>query len=179
MDRLQTLMLPSADPLIKQSSVGSMASALTGESWAWKLCRWCLWESSNTLIQPFLPPVISSCCLGAIESTVAPDSWQQKACTRLLAGVTRVSHRHTFLLSVERPAVAMRDEEPTKTKSLAVLLWHCRVRYGLGVLPLVLVCQRLKPPSASTIPNLFPWWLKRILVTLELPGLRKQMICWE
>lgn len=149
-------MLPSADPLIKQSSVGSTASALTGESWAWKLCRWCLWESSSTLIQPFLPPVISSCCLGAMESTVAPDSWQLKACTRLLAGVTSVSHRHTFLLSVERPAVAMREEEPTKRKSLAVLLWHCRVRYGFGVVPLVLVCQRLKAPSASTIPNLFP-----------------------
>lgn len=74
-----TLMLPSADPLIKQSSVGSTASALTGESWAWKLCRCCLWGSSKTLIQPFLPPVISSCCLGATESTVAPDSWQQKA----------------------------------------------------------------------------------------------------
>lgn len=26
-------------------------------------------------------------------------------------------------------------------------------RYGLGAFPLVLVCQRLKPPSASTIPN--------------------------
>ena len=74
-----TLMFPSADPLMKQSSVGSTASALTGESWAWKLCRWCLCGSSNTLIQPFLPPVISSCCLGAIESAVAPDSWQQKA----------------------------------------------------------------------------------------------------
>lgn len=72
-------MLPSADPLIKQSSIGSTASALTGESWAWKLWRWCLWGSSRTLIQPFLPPVISSCCLGAIASTVAPDSWQQKA----------------------------------------------------------------------------------------------------
>lgn len=32
-----------------------------------------------------------------------------------------------YLLSVERPAVAMREEEPTKTKSWAVLLWHCIV----------------------------------------------------
>ena len=103
----------------------------------------------------------------------------------------------------------MREEEPTKTKSWAVLLWHCSVwqtttrrtvskrdsdrdggdekhkiratgrkqkdtrwknilqkteklskwiftfltRKGLGAFPLVLVCQRLKPPSASTIPN--------------------------
>lgn len=74
-----TLMLPSADPVIKQSSVGSTARALTGESWAWKLCRWRLWVSSRTLIQPFRPPVISSCCLGATARAVAPDSWQQKA----------------------------------------------------------------------------------------------------
>lgn len=32
-----------------------------------------------------------------------------------------------YLLSVERPAVPMREEEPTKTKSWAVLLWHCNV----------------------------------------------------
>lgn len=32
-----------------------------------------------------------------------------------------------YLLSVERPAVAMREDEPTKTKSWAVLLWHCNV----------------------------------------------------
>lgn len=76
---INTLMLPSDDPLMKQSSVGSTASALSEESWAWKLWRWCLWGSSRMLIQPFLPPVISSCCLGAIASTVAPDSWQQKA----------------------------------------------------------------------------------------------------
>lgn len=74
-----TLMLPSDDPLMKQSSVGSTASALTGESWAWKLWRWCLWGRSSMLIQPFFPPVISSWCLGAMASTVAPESWQQKA----------------------------------------------------------------------------------------------------
>lgn len=72
-------MVPSAEPLIKQSSVGATARALTGESWAWKLWRCCLWDSSRTLIQPFLPPVMSSCCRGATDSTVAPDSWQQKA----------------------------------------------------------------------------------------------------
>lgn len=27
--------------------------------------------------------------------------------------------------------------------------------------------------------TLFPWWLNRIRVTLEFPGLLKQMICWE
>lgn len=32
-----------------------------------------------------------------------------------------------YLLSVESPAVAMREDEPTKTKSWAVLLWHCNV----------------------------------------------------
>ena len=74
-----TLMLPSADPLMKQSSVGSTARALTGESWARKLWRWRRGASSRTLIQPFLPPVMSSCCLEAIRSTVAPDSWQQNA----------------------------------------------------------------------------------------------------
>lgn len=36
----------------------------------------------------------------------------------------------------------------------------------------------------STVHNvsfvtLFPWWLNRIRVTRELPGLLKQMICWE
>lgn len=31
----------------------------------------------------------------------------------------------------------------------------------------------------SDFVTLFPWWLNRILVTLELPGLLKQMICWE
>lgn len=72
-------MLPSDDPLMKQSSVGSTASALTGDSWAWKLWRWCLWGTSRMLIQPFFPPVISSWCLGAMASTVAPESWQQNA----------------------------------------------------------------------------------------------------
>lgn len=72
-------MLPSADPLMKQSSTESTARALTGESWAWKLCRWCLLGSSKTLIQPLRPPVMSSCRLGATESTVAPESWQQNA----------------------------------------------------------------------------------------------------
>ncbi len=32
-------------------------------------------------------------------------------------------------------------------------IWEFLTRYGLGAFPLVLVCQRLKPPSASTIPN--------------------------
>lgn len=74
-----TLMFPSDEPLTKQSSVGSTARALTGESWAWKLWRWSLCGSSRMLIQPFLPPVMSSWFLGAMASTVAPESWQQKA----------------------------------------------------------------------------------------------------
>lgn len=91
--RKSTLILPSDDPLMKQSSVGSTARALTGESWAWKLWRWCLWGSSRMLIQPFLPPVISSCCRGAIESTVAPDSWQQNAGKRKGKGKEGVLRR--------------------------------------------------------------------------------------
>lgn len=34
-------MLPSADPVTKYSSVGSIAMALTGESWLWKSCLCC------------------------------------------------------------------------------------------------------------------------------------------
>lgn len=31
----------------------------------------------------------------------------------------------------------------------------------------------------SSFLTLFPWWLNLILVTLVLPGLLKQRICWE
>lgn len=40
---------------------------------------------------------------------------------------TSISVIISYLLSVERPAVAIREEELMKTKSLAVLLWHCQV----------------------------------------------------
>lgn len=75
-------MLPSAEPLMKQPSVSSTASALTAESWAWKLWRWSLSVRSSTLIQPFLPPLSNRCCFGARASTVAPDSWQIKPAIR-------------------------------------------------------------------------------------------------
>ncbi len=71
-------MLPSADPLMKQLSVESTASALTGESWAWKLWRWIFRLRSRTLIQPRRPPLSSTCCLDARARTVEPDSWQLK-----------------------------------------------------------------------------------------------------
>lgn len=34
-------------------------------------------------------------------------------------------------------------------------------------------------PALSSFLTLFPWWLNLILVTLVLPGLLKQRICWE
>lgn len=33
----------------------------------------------------------------------------------------------SYLLSEDKPAVAIKDDELMKTKSLAVLLWHCQV----------------------------------------------------
>ena len=43
------------------------------------------------------------------------------------------------------------------------------------------LCEGQQPlQTCAWLPlALFPWWLKRILVTLEFPGLLKQMICWE
>ena len=37
----------------------------------------------------------------------------------------RVSHRHTFLFSDEKPAVAKKLEDPRKEKSYTALLWTC------------------------------------------------------
>lgn len=36
-------------------------------------------------------------------------------------------HSSSYLLSEDNPAVAIKDDELMKTKSLAVLLWHCQV----------------------------------------------------
>lgn len=113
-ERLQIFILPSADPVTKYSSVGSIAMALTGESWLWKSCLCCRCRRSNIHVKPFLPPDMRSWCLGAYAKTVAPLSWQVKAWTKLLAGATSVSHRHMFLLSLERPAVAIREEGVTQ-----------------------------------------------------------------
>lgn len=59
-------------------------------------------------------------------------SWPATAPCRWMGTCSAFNYRiHScrawYLLSVERPAVAMREEEPTKTKSWAVLLWHCSV----------------------------------------------------
>lgn len=101
-------MLPSDDPLMKQSSVGSTASALTGDSWAWKLWRWCLWGRSRMLIQPFFPPVMSSWCLGAMASTVAPESWQQNA---------EVDRHGT----VEEGSISIERKEPFQAETVVFL----------------------------------------------------------
>ena len=48
-------------------------------------------------------------------------------CTQALRGGSNVSHILMFLLSLECPAAAIRLDDPTNTKSLVVLLWHCKL----------------------------------------------------
>lgn len=59
-------------------------------------------------------------------------------------------------------------------KNSLTSVWRQLTVQGVYSLSSICVYVRL-----SFFLTLFPWWLNRILVTLELPGLLKQMICWE
>lgn len=173
----QTFMFPSAEPVTKTSSEESMASALMAESCAWNVWSSCLWRMSKIQTNPFRPPVMISCCLGAYWRTVAPFSWHWNACIIELLGETRVSHKQTFLPSLDCPAVAIRLEDVMKEKSQQLLLWHCQLKYGLGFEEVWLTCQRLKKPSPSATPHLLPCELKYRRVTRAFPACLKQMSC--
>lgn len=73
-----TFMLPSAEPVVKNSSQGSRARALMAESCAWNVWISCLCLMSKMQTHPFRPPDIRSWCFGAYWSTVAPWSWHVK-----------------------------------------------------------------------------------------------------
>ena len=47
-------------------------------------------------------------------------------CTKEERAGRRVSHKQTFLCSLDCPAVAISELEPTNWKSEVVRLWHCR-----------------------------------------------------
>lgn len=99
---LQTFMLPSAEPVVKNSSQGSRDRALMAESCAWNVWISCLCLMSKMQTHPFLPPDIKSWCFGAYWSTVAPWSWHVKPWMRLFPGDIKVSQRHTFLIKKQQ-----------------------------------------------------------------------------
>ena len=61
----------------------------------------------------FTPPLVVERVKGVMYNS---------PCTQAARGGRSVSHKQTFLLSEECPAVAIRLEDPTNPKSLAVLL---------------------------------------------------------
>lgn len=91
-----TLMSPSAEPVTKYSSSGSMARHLIGTSCAWKVCLSCRWRMSNIQTSPFLPPEIRSWWWGAYTMAGHPCSWQMKAANKwtyqtILVWLTQIS----------------------------------------------------------------------------------------
>lgn len=60
-----TLMSPSAEPVTKNSSLGSSARHLTADSCPWNLCRSCRCLTSKMQMSPFLPAEIMAWCCGA------------------------------------------------------------------------------------------------------------------
>lgn len=90
-----------------------------------------------------------SCCGTATSAGVRAG--------RLLASVT-VIEKQTQTETTGSKREDTNKVPGTKTelkncwRDLRNLCWML-TRYGLGVFPLVLVCQRLKAPSASTMPN--------------------------
>lgn len=136
-------MSPSADPVAKYSSWGSMAIHFTWLSCAENLWRMVLERTSMRQTSPFFPAEMSTWCCGAKTKLVAPWSWHVNATTNALPWGKIESQMHTFLLSELCPAeekfylvffiflnkygnipVASKLQEPKKTKSLMPLLWH-------------------------------------------------------
>lgn len=141
-----TRISPSADPVTKCSSCGSMARHLIAFSCAWNRWRSVRWRTSNMQTSPFLPAEINNWCCGAYTKLDAPCSWHANAkndqmwiiiqktnffykSINLHATIdffcgNNVSHNPTFLLSELWPAVATKLHEPKNTKSEIPLLWH-------------------------------------------------------
>ena len=77
----QTLISPSADPVIKNSSLGSRAIHLTAtdDSWAVNLWRKVLCLKSHMHTSPLRPADINNWCWLAYNKLVPPFSWHAKA----------------------------------------------------------------------------------------------------
>ena len=85
-------MSPSADPVVKNSSAGSMDMLLMAESWAWNVCRSWRWRVSKMLMSPFLPPLMSSWCLAEYSRAELPSRWHWKP-----AGEDLISHKMSYI----------------------------------------------------------------------------------
>lgn len=72
-------MSPSAEPVTKNSSIGSMAKHLIADSCAWNLRRRDLCLTSKMQTSPFFPAEITYWCCGARTRLDAPCSWHVKA----------------------------------------------------------------------------------------------------
>jgi hypothetical protein len=160
------LMSPSADPVAKYSSCGSIAIHLTAFSCAVNLCRIAFDLTSIRQTSPRFPAEISTWCWGANTKLLDPWSWQVNATTKAFPWGRIESQMQTFLLSELWPAVANKLHDPKKTKSLMPLLWHWRVKKGLVAFVLSPTWNKLRFPSESATPNLFPCWENLTLVTL-------------
>lgn len=72
-------MSPSAEPVTKNSSIGSTARHFIADSWAWNFNRSVRCLTSKIHTSPFFPAEMTYWCCGARTKLEAPCSWQTKA----------------------------------------------------------------------------------------------------
>ena len=84
------------------------------------------------------------------DITKVGELWLIRPWTRERLWGSSVSHKHTFLLSAECPAVAIRLDEPTNTKSLVTFEWHLKLCVFTHTLSLSFISPNWQPNTENT-----------------------------
>jgi hypothetical protein len=121
------LMSPSADPVAKYSSCGSIAIHLTAFSCAVNLCRIAFDLTSIRQTSPRFPAEISTWCWGANTKLLDPWSWQVNATTKAFPWGRIESQMQTFLLSELWPAEKSVRMSQDNSKSTYRLPTNCTI----------------------------------------------------
>lgn len=120
-------MSPSADPVAKYSSCGSIAIHLTAFSCAVNLCRIAFDLTSIRQTSPRFPAEISTWCWGANTKLLDPWSWQVNATTKAFPWGRIESQMQTFLLSELWPAEKSVRMSQANSKSTYRLPTNCTI----------------------------------------------------